>query len=66
MFWYNRIAKLKRHNAPQETQDKANAALKQFQAEAVKQKRKVKSGKLTAREFEAWLLAQERVIEEIL
>lgn len=42
MFWYNRIAKLKKNSAPLEQIERAKAALKQFRSEALKRKQLVK------------------------
>lgn len=65
MFWYNRITRLKRQNAPPEQIRAAQEALKQFRQEAVKNKEQVKAGQMSERAFASWLLGQEAVIEEI-
>ena len=65
MFWYNRIAKLKKNSAPAEQIERAKAALKQFRSEALKRTQLVKQGKLTDTQFVGWMLEQEKIILEI-
>ena len=56
MFWYNRIAKLKKNSAPPEQIEQAKVALKQFRSEALKRKLLVKHGKMTDIQFTGWTL----------
>ncbi|MBD5101318.1 MAG: hypothetical protein HDT27_01215 [Subdoligranulum sp.] len=65
MFWYNRIAKLKKNSAPQEQIERAKAALKAFRSEALKQKQLVKQGEMTDAQFVGWMMEQEKIILEI-
>lgn len=66
MFWYNRITRLKKQNAPLEQLRAAQEALKQFRQAAVKHKERVKTGQMSEREFASWLLEQEPIIEKIV
>ncbi|MCM1296724.1 MAG: hypothetical protein NC311_14395, partial [Muribaculaceae bacterium] len=65
MFWYNRIAKLKKNSAPPEQIERAKAALKQFRREALKQKQLVKQGKMNNAQFVGWMMGQEEIILDI-
>lgn len=65
MFWYNRIAKLKKNSAPQEQIERAKAALKEFRSEALKRKQLVKQGKMTDAQFVGWMMGQEHIILDI-
>ena len=65
MFWYNRIAKLKKNSAPSEQIERAKAALKQFRSEALKRKQLVKQGEMTDAQFVGWMMRQEKIILEI-
>lgn len=62
MFWYNRIAKLKKNSAPPEQIEQAKAALKEFRSEALKRKQLVKQGKMTDAQFVGWMMEQEKII----
>lgn len=66
MFWYNRITRLKKQNAPPEQIRAAQEAMKNFRQEAVQNKERVKTGSMTERQFTGWLLEQEPMIEEIV
>lgn len=66
MFWYNRITRLKKQNAPPEQIRAAQEAMKNFRKEAVQNKERVKTGSMTERQFADWLLEQEPMIEEIV
>lgn len=66
MFWYNRIAKLKKEKAPPEQLQAAQDALKQFRREAVRNKDRVKMGTMAEKKYESWLIEQEKVILSII
>lgn len=66
MFWYNRVAKLKKGKAPPEKIEAAQKAMKAFRTQAVRNKERVKTGALTARSFSDWLIEQEQIILSIV
>ena len=65
MFWYNRIVKLKKGDAPPEQLKRAEDAFKSFCAKASRRKNRVKDGAMTLEQFTDWMIQQERLIQEI-
>lgn len=65
MFWYNHIKKLEKSQAPQEQNQRAKVALRQFRKEAGQHKKQIQNGDLSTRQFMNWMIGQEPVIQEI-
>jgi hypothetical protein len=65
-YWYNRLRKLKRNNAPQEEIVIFTKAFDKFRNGAVKRKAEVKNGKIKLSEFTTWLAAQQDIVDGLV
>jgi hypothetical protein len=65
-YWYNRLRKLKRNNAPDEEIAAFSEAFGKFKKGAVLRKSKVKSGKLKYAEFTSWLVEQQDIVDRLV
>ena len=65
-YWYNRLRKLKRNNAPDEEIAVFSEAFNKFKKGAVQRKAKVKSGKMGYAEFTSWLVAQQDIVDSLV
>jgi len=66
MYWYNKIKKLRKMELPQEKVDTFETAFKSFSKESARRKKQMIKEKSGAAEYEAWLLDQRNVIDELL
>lgn len=62
-YWYNRLRKLKRNNAPEVEITAFSGAFEEFRNGAVERKAAVKSGKMKLQEFTAWLAEQQDIVD---
>jgi predicted nucleic acid-binding Zn ribbon protein len=66
MYWYNKIAKLRKMNLPKKEIEDAERLFKIYSDEAAKRKKDVTVKKADAAEYESWLLAQRNVIDGLM
>jgi len=66
MYWYNRMAKLRKSASGTDRLIDAEGAFNTFCNEAVKRKKAVANGEADDREFETWMLMQRDVIDALL
>jgi hypothetical protein len=66
-YWYNRLRKLKRAKQPDtEKLAEVTAAFEAFRAEAVRQKKEIRSGRLKLSEFASWLAQQQNAADSMM
>ncbi|MDR3019362.1 MAG: hypothetical protein LBU66_00485 [Treponema sp.] len=66
MYWYNRIAKLRKNATGTERLTDAKVAFDAFCKEAVKKKKAIINGKADERDFESWMLQQRDIIDRLM
>ena len=66
MYWYNRMAKLRKSAPGTDRLADAEGAFNTFCNEAVKRKKVVASGEADDHEFETWMLMQRDVIDALM
>jgi hypothetical protein len=66
MYWYNKMVKLRGMGLPEQKMDKAERMFKEYTDEAARWKKAVAKKKSDVAEFEAWLLSQRDVIDELM
>jgi hypothetical protein len=65
-YWYNRLRKLKRNNAPQEEISAFSQAFNKFRDVAVRRKGEVKRGKMKLSDFTSWLVQQQDIVDGLV
>lgn len=66
-YWYNRLRRLKKGKAADETKAAAvGAAFEAFRKEAVKQKGMVKRGEMALADFSTWLVGRQNEVDRLM
>jgi hypothetical protein len=63
MYWYNKMAKLRKMGLPENEMDKAERLFKTYTDEAARRKKDVAKKKADVARFETWLLEQRDVVD---
>jgi len=65
-YWYNRLRKLNRNNAPESEKAAFSEAFESFRDGAISRKSEVKSGKMKLSEFTTWLAEQQDIVDGLV